>query len=95
MFVDQETYLRDGKKYTRALLRHGYREEGKVKLKTIANISNCTPSEIEAIKIALKSKDDLPRLKDLSESTIENGKFVGSVAAIDQVSQKLGITKAL
>ena len=96
MFIDSCTYKdRYGKKRTRILLRHGYREEGKVKLKTIANISHCTEEEIEAIKIALKEKKNLPALKELSQSEIENGKFAGSICTLHQIARKLGFIAAL
>ena len=48
MFVDSCTYAANGKKYTRHLLRESYREEGKVKHRTIANISHCSQDEIQA-----------------------------------------------
>lgn len=96
MFVDRCTYkTKKGKTHTRTLLRHGYREKGKIKMKTIANISSCTDEEIEAIKIALKSKADLPKLKALASSTAESGKYVGSLCLIAQMLQELGISKAL
>jgi len=39
--------------YRSILLRVSYKEDGKVKKRTIANLSDCTPQEIEAIKLAL------------------------------------------
>jgi transposase len=95
MFIDQCTYQNKGGTYTRVLLRHGYREEGKVKLKTIANLSHCSPEEIEALRIALKKKDDIPALKKMSEGVIENGKYIGSLCVLDQISREIGITKCL
>jgi len=38
--------------YVRHLLRQSYRENGKVKHRTIANLSSCSAEEIEAIKLA-------------------------------------------
>jgi hypothetical protein len=49
--------------YRSILLRESYREDGKVKRRTIANLSDCTPQEIEAIKLALKHKDDLKGIR--------------------------------
>ncbi|MDY6861466.1 MAG: hypothetical protein SV062_00585, partial [Thermodesulfobacteriota bacterium] len=40
------------------LLRESYREDGKVKNRTIANLTNCKANEIEAIRLALKLKLD-------------------------------------
>ena len=59
MYVDSCT---TGGKYTRHLLRETFREDGTVKHRTGANISNCTPEEVEAVKLALKHKDDLSSL---------------------------------
>ena len=54
MNVDSETYTRNGNTYTRHLLRHSYRDEsGKPRKKTLGNLSNCSPEEIEEIKAAL------------------------------------------
>jgi len=54
MNLDSETYSRNGKTYTRHLLRQSYRDEtGKPQKKTIGNLSDCSPEEIEEIKAAL------------------------------------------
>ncbi len=45
--------------YRSILLWESYRENGKVKNRTIANLSDCTPQEIEAIKLALKYRSRL------------------------------------
>ncbi len=55
-------------KYTRVLLRENYREKGKVKHRTIANLTRCSPKEIEAIRLALKHKDQLSQLAKLIDS---------------------------
>lgn len=59
MYVD--TSKSQGK-YVRYLLRENYRENGKIKHRTIANISRCSDEEIEAIRLALKHKKDLSSL---------------------------------
>ena len=42
------------------LLRESYREDGKVKKRTLANFSKCPPHAIEALKAALKDGPDSP-----------------------------------
>ncbi len=86
-----------GKKiYQSILLRESYREDGKVKKRTIANLSHCTPGEIGAIKLALEHKEDLTVLGSLKESVeLEEGLSVGAVWAVYQVGKRLGIEKAL
>ena len=49
----------NGTLYRCVLLRRSYREGDKVKNRTIANLSHCTPQEIEALRLALRYKDDL------------------------------------
>ncbi len=46
-------------KYVRYLLRKSFREKGKVRHRTIANLSGCTEEEIQAIRFALKYKKHL------------------------------------
>lgn len=43
----------NGKEYTSHLLRQAYRDNGKVRHRTIANLSSCSDDEIEAIRLAL------------------------------------------
>ena len=57
MYVDTSYSTQRGKTYCRHLLRESYREKGKVKHRTLANLSRCNEEEIAAIKLALKHKD--------------------------------------
>ena len=59
MYIDSTT---SQGKYVRHLLRESFREDGKVKHRTIANISQCSEEEIEAIRLALKHKGNLAGL---------------------------------
>ena len=55
-----------GKKiYNSTLLRESYRENGKVKKRTIANLSACSIEEIEAIRLALENKNNLSDLVNI------------------------------
>src|SRR3972149_6968174 len=92
-----ENKSKSGKKiYRSILLRESYREEGKVRKRTIANLSNCTPQEIGAIKLALSHKDDLSALGALSESVeLQEGLSVGAVWSVCRVAKELGIEEAL
>ena len=92
-----ENKSKSGKKiYRSILLRESYREGGKVKKRTIANLSNCTPQEIEAIKLALNHKEDLSALGALSESVeLHEGLSVGAVWSVYQVAKELGTEDAL
>ena len=52
--------------YVRRLLRDSYRQDGKVKHRTIANVSSCTPEEIQSLKPALRHKGNL-------DATVQEG----------------------
>jgi hypothetical protein len=81
--------------YHSTLLRESYREGRKVKKRTVANLSRCTPGEIAAIELALRYKDDLGVLGSLEGVQLQEGLSVGAVWTIYQVARDLGIDKAL
>jgi hypothetical protein len=62
MYVDVSTVRAPGKSYARSLLRENYREDGKVKHRTVANLSQCSAEEIQAIRLALKHKAQVGQL---------------------------------
>lgn len=86
-----------GKKiYTSTLLRESYRENGKVKKRTIANLSNCTPEEISAIKLALQHKNDLSNLIHMEKDVkLQEGLSFGAVWTVYNIAKRLGIESAL
>ena len=77
------------------LLRESYRKDGKVKSRTIANLTHCKPDEIEAMKLALAHKKDLSVLGSVKEVKSEQGPSVGAVWLVYQIARRLGIEKAL
>jgi transposase len=95
--VENQSASKTSKKiYRSILLRESYREDGKVKKRTIANLSHCTPGEIAAIKLALTHKEDLTVLGSLKESVqLQEGLSVGAVWAVYQIGKDLGFEKAL
>ena len=48
MFIDVCTYTVQGRTYTRHLLRESFREDGKVRHRTLANLSHASSEEIQA-----------------------------------------------
>ena len=97
MYVDScRTKGAKGKTYTRHLLREAYRENGQVKHRTIGNLSKCSQREVEAIRLALRHKDDLAALLEVVESAaLEQGPSVGAVLVLQGVAKQLGIVEAL
>jgi len=86
-----------GKKiYNSILLRESFREGGKVKKRTIANLSHCSNEEVEAIAFALKHKGDLDQLINIKEDVdLQEGLSIGVVWVVYQTARRLGIEKAL
>lgn len=95
MYVDTATYVRSGKTHKRYLLRTSYRENGKVKKKTIASLCSLTQNEIDSLKLALKHKSDLSTLSSIKSAEVRQGKSYGAVVALKSLADELGITKAL
>jgi len=95
MYIDDSTYTRQGKTYRRTLLRNSYRVNGKVRHDTIANLSQATDEEIQALKLALKHKGDLSQLSCLSSLSTQQGLSVGATWLLHQLAKRLGLDKAL
>jgi hypothetical protein len=96
MYIDTSRITRGGKTYTRHLLRESYRAHGKVLHRTIANVSHCSAAEIEALRLALRHKEDLEHLGTLTDSLIlKQGLSFGAVWTVYHVARRLGIEQAL
>lgn len=96
MYVATSTITRNGKRYTRYLLRTSYRERGQVKHRTLANLSTCSLEEIEAIRWALRHKYDLTPLDAvLDQLVLRQGLSIGALWLVYALAQQLGIVRAL
>lgn len=95
MYIDTAKSKRGDKVYVRHLLRTSFREDGKVKHKTIANLGECSPEEIQALKLALKHKGSLSSLCNMNDIHITQGKRIGAILLLKHVAQKIGLTKIL
>ena len=96
----------NGKSSRCVLLRESYRHEGKVKNRTLANLTALPAEAIEAIKQVLRpppaaSAPPTPATcpaaaeRPVPEVVIEQGLSVGAVATVYQVAQRLGIAHVL
>lgn len=84
--------------YRRVLLRESYRENKRVKKRTLANLSHYPDSVVLALQIALRNVDKIPLLlaNDKENSTpLQHGKSVGAVFAAVAVARKVGLVAAL
>ena len=95
MYVDTAKTRRGNKTYTRNLLRTSYREDGKVKHKTVLNLSICSQEEIDAIKLALKHKRNLTTLSSIKEVKTILGKSIGAVWAMKLIAERTQVAKSL
>ena len=86
---------KNGKTYLSILLRHSYRDNGKVCKRTIANLTRYSPEDVRAIELALKYKRNLAALGSVKEIQLKEGPSVGAVWAVYQVAKRLGVEKAL
>src|SRR5216683_1918754 len=96
MYIDTSHITRGDKTYTRHLLRESYRANGKVLHRTIANVSQCAAAEIEALRLALRHKENLEHLGTIQDAiTLQQGLSFGAVWTVYQVARRLGIAQAL
>jgi transposase len=96
MYVDSNKTIINGKEYPRHLLRTSSRKDGKVVHRTIANISDASPEEIAAIKLALKHKKNLTELIPLKGNIkSKQGLSIGAVWLAYDIAKQLGIVAAL
>jgi transposase len=96
MHIDISVVKARGKVYKRILLRTSYREGKAVKHKTIANLTGQSEETIEAIRFALKNKEEIQNL--LLQNSAQNlvqGMAVGAVYVLHQVAKKIGIDECL
>jgi len=95
MYIDTAYSKQRGKIYCRHLLRESYREEGKIKHRTVANISRCSEAEIAAFKLALKHKDNLAQLVNIKDISIKQGMRIGAALCLKAVADRIGLAGVL
>ena len=97
MYLDHSQTTANGKTYRRVLLRQSFRQNGKVKHRTIANLSACSQAELQAIELAFQHKHDLDSLRSLAPGPLHlrQGLSFGAVWALYQLAQRTGLAKAL
>ena len=97
MYLDRSKTTVNGKSYCRVLLRQSYRQDGKVKHRTIANLSACSDEEIKAIELAFKHKKDLDALQPAAPDplALRQGLCFGAVWVLHSLAQRTGIIDAL
>jgi hypothetical protein len=78
------------------LLRESYREGGKVKTRTLLNLTHRPSEEVAALRLALKHKGDLSKLVSVqADLELQQGASVGGIWLLYEISQRLGVEPAL
>jgi hypothetical protein len=95
MYVDTAKTVLRGKTYYRHLLRDSYRENGKVKHHTIANLSRCSNEEVEAIKLALKYKRQLTEIGSVHTIDIKQGMRIGAIYFLRSIAERVNLIETL
>ncbi|MFZ5435130.1 MAG: IS1634 family transposase [Bacillota bacterium] len=92
MFIEEVRRPYKGKVYTAVLLRKTYRENGKVKHKTLANLSALPPETIDLIRRSLKGEV----LVGANEAfRIMSSRSHGGIWAVLKVAERLGLPRLL
>ena len=92
MHVAKVVSRQGGREYVSYLLRQTYREDGKVKNRTLANLSALPESAIDAIRRTLAGETLVPNAEDF---TLQRSLPHGHVAAIFGSARKLGLDRLL
>jgi len=92
MHVARVRRVHKGKEYVSVLLRQSYREEGKVKHRTLASLTALPPAAIEALERSLRGETLVPREAALR---IVRSLPHGHVAAVLAMLRGLGLERLL
>jgi transposase len=97
IYLDRSKTTLHGKTYHRVLLRQSFRQDGKVKHRTIANLSDCSQEELQAVELALKHKHDLDSLRPAEKGPLHlrQGLCFGAVWTLHQLAERIGLTEVL
>lgn len=100
MYIETLSTRISGRVHKCVLLRESFRVGKKVKHRTIANLTKCSEEEITAIRLALKHKEELPKI-DFEKLNCgpqilhRQCLHVGAIFALHEVAKKIGITSSL
>lgn len=92
MYVEEIKNKQGKKIYRTVLIRESYKEKGKVRHRTIANISRLTGSQIAQIKAALSGKG---AFLSNAELEITSSREYGASAALLETGRRPGLDKLI
>ena len=89
MYLQRNVKKVGSKTYRSLLLVKNYREEGKVKHKTLANLTSWPPALIDGIRSLIKGKT----LANVEDLPLKSGKNFGGLFILKQLAKELFIEK--
>lgn len=92
MHIQRNRRMYKNKVYTSVLLRQCYYEKGKIRQKTIANLSKMPESLVRTIELAVKKGQVYYKLDDLN---FEDAFSYGHIAALDSLIRDIGLDKTI
>ncbi len=95
MYVDDSTSIVNGRKQRRVLLRESYRQNGKVKKRTLTNLTKLPEEIIAVIKSMVGGKSKTETLVCLEDIKSIAGPIFGSLYVLYTYIKRLGIEAAL
>jgi len=95
MFLHKTVKKVGNKIYNSYLIQESYRENGKVKHRTIANLSKLPLEIINEIAKLLKEGIVINKLSDIKELKQKQGKNYGALKVIYEIAKELNITNVL
>lgn len=94
MYLQQHFRKKGNKTYKTVYLAESCCQDGKLKKRYIANLSDCPDNIIAAIKNELDGSQTVSVSKT-SPLSFEQGKSFGGIFTVLEVCKRLGITRAL
>lgn len=88
MYIQRNKRIYKGKEYTSILLRECYYENGKIKQKTLTNLSKMPDYLIKTIELAIKKQEVSYKLSDLK---FEDGYPFGDIACLSLLIKDIGL----
>ena len=97
MYVDRCQYVtKYGVTHVRYLLRESFRQGGKVRHRTVLNLTPYGEPTAVAIQIALTHRREFAGLaRQMPEARVRQGRSIGAVWVLTQLAEELGLAEAL
>lgn len=91
MYLRKSVSTRKGKKYEYYFIVEGYRENGKVKQRTIAKLGELSPAEVSSIKLALSGK----AIASYDDIELEKSYEYGASRILNDLWNQIGLDKLI